>query len=52
MGKFRRDAIMEQVLKMKANEPGEYARLQDKTKQAAAIYERAKRDAQDEKETS
>jgi hypothetical protein len=50
--KFRRDAVMEMVLKMKANEPAEFNRLQDKTKAAAAIYERQKREAMNEKEDS
>ena len=48
MSKFRRDAVMEMVLKMKAQEPAEFNRLQDKTKAAAAIYERQKREAMNE----
>ena len=48
MKPFRRDAVFEQILKMKAQQPAEYARLQDKTKAAAVVYERQKREAMNE----
>jgi len=48
MKPFRRDAVFEQILKMKAQQPAEYARLQDKLKAAAVIYERQKREAMSE----
>jgi hypothetical protein len=48
MKPFRRDAIFEQILRMKAQQPAEYARLQDKTKAAATIYERQKREVTSE----
>ncbi len=48
MKPFRRDAIMEQVLKMRDEQPSEFKHLSDKLKAAAAIYERQKREAMNE----
>ncbi len=48
MKPFRRDAIMEQVLKMRDEQPSEFKHLSDKLKAAATIYERQKREAMNE----
>ncbi len=48
MKPFRRDAIMEQVLRMRDEQPSEFEHLQDKLKAAALVYERAKREAMNE----
>ena len=50
MKPFRRDAIMEQVLKMRDEQPSEFKHLSDKLKAAAVIYERQKREANEAKE--
>ncbi len=48
MKPFRRDAIMEQVLKMRDEQPSEFKHLSDKLKAAAVIYERQKREVTNE----
>ncbi len=48
MKTFRRDELFEVILEMRDKEPAEYAHLQDKTKAAALVYERAKREAMNE----